>query len=627
MTDTTLEKLRRTLTAQGIGLDAPVSETLDPQALRLRMAAAEARVRGATTSAADEEAVAHAVAPPELLDPDFALAGELGRGGMAVVWLAEQLPLARDVAIKCACDPGDPEASLLLLREAMITGQLEHPNIVPVHALVGTEHGPAVVLKRLSGCTWDALIRREEGSLERDLEIFAQVLNAVAFAHSRGVIHRDIKPANVMIGDYGEVYLLDWGVARRMDDPPSDAIVGTPRYMAPEMAEGLADARTDVFLLGATLHEVLTGETRHRGESALEVLYAAMHVEPYAYGPEVPEELAAICNRACARDPEARFPDVESLREAIAVFREHRAASTLSDAADDELRALCAAIARPDASYGAVQELFTRARLGFEAALRVWSESPAAREGLHATVCAMLDYEVAAGRPEAALALLVALPSPEPAREAKVRALIAERTRAAERARAMERDRDPRVGAPDRRRAHRAISVGVLGLTLTALVRRLFVQGAEPSPGHLTIVGGVVFTMVAAVIAWWRTHGPFNFLNRRIAEICLSTLAVSFASRLSGYLLHTPSAQILVSDALLLGLGGAALSAYHRAGPWLTVLAVLVAIVGSIWPSAVDELFIGLSVIIPVLALRLGRVERPGGDPRSFAQERGPNSA
>ncbi|MEY4513315.1 MAG: hypothetical protein RLZZ450_5437 [Pseudomonadota bacterium] len=611
MSSDELDRLRRTLAAQGIGHDASVSETLDPQAARLRLLF--------ETQASDP------LAEPGELDPDYQISGQLGRGGMAVVWLAQQVPLAREVAIKRALDPSDMEASLLLLREAMITGQLEHPNIVPVHALIGDSHGPAVVMKRLSGDTWDELIRRGELSLERQLDIFGQVLNAVSFAHSRGVIHRDIKPSNVMIGDFGEVYLLDWGVSRRLSDSPSDAIVGTPGYMAPEMAEGLADERTDVFLLGATLHEVLTGEPRHRGESALEVLYAAMNVEPHAYAESVPDELAAITNRACARAPDERFASAADLRDALATFREHRAANTLSDAADELLRELCLLLAdracttpsRERASARArdvdLQQLFLRTRFGFEAALRIWADSPSAGRGLRECLLAMVDYELGCQRPAPALALLAALREPAPEAEARAKALESEQVRARERMRALELDRDPRVGAPDRTRAHRAIAVASLLLSSALFSQRLFFPGFRPSTTRLTIVAAFVLVVMGGILWWWRKHGVWNFINRRIAEIAISTLAVSFASRLSGYMLDKPAEHVLITDAFILGLGGAVLSAYHRAGPVLALVSFAVAVLGSIWPSATDELFIGLSVFLPLMFLLLRRVDRVEG--------------
>lgn len=611
MTGDELDRLRRTLAAQGIGHDASVSETLDPQAARLR--------------ALFEAQSSASLAEPGELDPDYQVSGQLGRGGMAVVWLAQQVPLAREVAIKRAIDPSDTEASLLLLREAMITGQLEHPNIVPVHALIGDSRGPAVVMKRLSGATWDELNRDADLTLERQLDIFGQVLNAVSFAHSRGVFHRDIKPSNVMIGDFGEVYLLDWGVSRRASDPLSDAIVGTPGYMAPEMAEGLADERTDVFLLGATLHEVLTGEPRHRGESALEVLYAAMTVAPYDYDESVPDELAAITNRACAREPEARFSSAVELRDALATFREHRTANTLSDAADELLRELCLLLAdracdararQPEATRAHdvdLQQLFLRTRFGFEAALRIWADSPSARRGLRECLLAMVDYELGCQRPAPALALLAALSEPAPEAEARAKALEAEQARARERVRLMELDRDPRVGAPDRTRAHRMIAVASLLLSSALFSQRLFFPGFRPSTTRLTVVAAFVLVVMGGIIWWWRKHGVWNFINRRIAEIAISTLAVSFASRLSGVMLDKPAEHVLITDAFILGLGGAVLSAYHRAGPVLALVSFAVAVLGSLWPSATDELFIGLSVFLPLIFLLLRRVERVEG--------------
>jgi hypothetical protein len=118
-----------------------------------------------------------------------------------------------------------------------------------------------------------------------------------------------------------------------------------------------------------------------------------------------------------------------------------------------------------------------------------------------------------------------------------------------------------------------------------------------------------VLVVMGGILWWWRKHGVWNFINRRIAEIAISTLAVSFASRLSGYMLDEPAEHVLISDAFILGLGGAVLSAYHRAGPFLALVSFVVAVLGSIWPSATDELFIALSVFLPLMFLLLGRVE------------------
>ena len=198
----------------------------------------------------------------------------LGEGGMGVVRSAEQVALGRIVAVK-TLKPGrrDPASALDLLREAWVTGAIEHPNVVPVHYLdVEADGSPLLVLKRIEGVEWSALlgdaaeVERRFGAtdlLAWNLGILMQVLNAVRFAHHRGVIHRDLKPANVMIGDFGEVYLLDWGIAVSLRDDgtgrfllasKATEIAGTPCYMAPEMLGRESgpplSERTDVYLAG-----------------------------------------------------------------------------------------------------------------------------------------------------------------------------------------------------------------------------------------------------------------------------------------------------------------------------------------------------------------------------------------
>jgi serine/threonine-protein kinase len=588
------DRLRETLSARGVAADASVHETLG-----LKRAVVLPDPGGLPVARAE-------------LGSEFMLREEIGRGGMASVWAATQRALNREVAIKRASDPDDREAEQLLLREAIVTGQLEHPNIVPIHQLVLDAQGPAVVMKRIAGKSWQSLIEDPRVTLEQHLDVFLQTLNAVGFAHSRGVLHRDIKPENVMIGAWGEVYLLDWGVAKRAQDPASSAIVGTPCYMAPEMADGQADERTDVFLLGATLHEVLTGEPRHDGESALDVLYAAMYVEPHAYSASVPSELAAICNRACARAPEARFAAVGELRDAVLRFREHRAANALTESAlalHAQLQLRCDEAAREAYDYNALQRLFGETRLGFEAALRIWPESPGALEGLDRCLGAMVEYELSQGHLEAAEALHAVLRSPAPALLARLSE--ARELRASERERLLrsERDRDPSVGALARTRAYLSMGGVTALMTLALLARRVWLADQALSTLRLTLIGGAVLAIMLVVALLWRRFGAFNLINRRIAAISISTLAVSFASRLSGYLTDTAPERVLITDAFLLGLGGLALMPYHPAGPWLAVTSFVVALVGSLQPGWVDDLFIGLSVLVPA-ALFLLKSER-----------------
>ncbi len=276
---------------------------------------------------------------------DLKLGSMIGEGGMGVVRSARQVALGRDVAVK-SLRQGEQraEATLALLREAWVTGDLEHPNIVPVHALGRSPDGaPMLVMKRIVGKPWSDFIARPQllppeakaDPLRWHLGVLQAVCNAVAFAHSKRVLHRDLKPDNIMIGSFGEVYVLDWGLAVALPggDPRLPlaqairSIAGTPHFMAPEMVEvrpDRIDERTDVYLLGAILHILLTGQPRHRGRTPLEVLAAAWRSPPVSFSPAVPDELAAICNQATAADPAARHADALALRDAITSYLQHR---------------------------------------------------------------------------------------------------------------------------------------------------------------------------------------------------------------------------------------------------------------------------------------------------------------
>lgn len=292
-------------------------------------------------------------------------------GGIGQVWIARDGDLGRDVALK-ELRPhreGHPPTQARFLAEARITGQLEHPNIVPVYELVrGTPARPAFYAMRfVKGRTLtekakefhDKLRHGKAGALDLRglLADFLGVCNAVAYAHSRGVLHRDLKGANVVLGDYGEVVLLDWGLAKLVGRPdPSSAepsvhpasqstldqtavgqVVGTPAYMPPEQAAGRldeVDVRSDVYGLGAVLYEVLTGRPPFAGADVNEVLQKVMMEAPPGprdVVPATPRPLEAICLAALAKRPADRYATVKHLiadvnrylaDEPVSVYRE-----------------------------------------------------------------------------------------------------------------------------------------------------------------------------------------------------------------------------------------------------------------------------------------------------------------
>lgn len=534
---------------------------------------------------------------------------ELGRGGVGVVELARQRSLDRDVAIKRLA-VSDVAQEAQLLHEAMIAGKLEHPNIVPVHLVVADERGPAVVMKRISGVEWGELIQAGETPLERHLEILVQVCSAVAFAHSRGVLHRDIKPSNVMIGEFDEVYLVDWGLGRTMHDGRCEThgIAGTPTYMAPEMVAGTADVRSDVFLLGATLHELLTGETRHRGGNVVEVLSAALHCLPFEYDDGLPVEVVEVCRRGCAKDPEARYESALALRDAVREYLDHRAANQLVRAAQeraDRLAELCG----ERADYADVQRVFSEARFGFEQALRAWPDNPEARAAQRRCVLRMIEYELDLAHPENAAALIKTLDDVPAEHRSRLEALREAREHEKQRLDLLERDRDPEVGVEARDRATMFLAAGVCALVVGFVSLRLLRPTYASSSLRLLLVGSVVFGVAALVVLRWRRQSPFNLINLRIAQIVLGTLGLSVLNRLLGYVRGADVGDILRADALVLVGCGLALMPFHRVGRGLVVLAVIVATVGA-WKSQwLEPLFIGVAVVVSMsyLALRRGR--------------------
>ncbi len=274
----------------------------------------------------------------------------LGRGGMGEVRLCRDPRLGRDIALKTATTKSAVELERFV-REAQVQGQLQHPSIVPVHELgVGADGVPFFTMKRIKGHTLQEVIRQvrtSEGDAatrfnrHRLMSAFLSVCQAIEFAHSNGWIHRDIKPANVMLGDFGEVYVLDWGLARRVDkdDRPAapfedlklspvgattpGTLLGTPGYMAPEQVLGLpADVRSDVYALGAVLFELLTHQMLVTGSSAMELLVstrdgADAHARSRFPEREVSPELEAICLKSTAREPAGRFTSVRELHDAV----------------------------------------------------------------------------------------------------------------------------------------------------------------------------------------------------------------------------------------------------------------------------------------------------------------------
>lgn len=344
-----------------------------------------------------------------LVETGYELVEEVGRGGMNVVFRARQMGLERDVAVKRLRSKrrGSRSARWSFLSEAAVTAQLEHPNVIPIYGMsVDSAGDVALAMKLMRGNTWSDRLRADfEGfdaataeppRLKDHLDVLLGVANAVAFAHSRGVLHRDLKPENVMIGDFGEVLVVDWGLAVRFTDSelgvraPHRSTVrrtaGTPVYMAPEMVEATGDSLgpwTDVYLLGGLLHEVLTGRPPHTGAKLMDVLLSAFDSSPPFFSEHVPVELQDICRRALAREPAERFEDAIEFRNAIKDYLAHNESLRISQRAAIQL-AKCRETVERGVGVANRADLYSDLRdtiAGFAAARAVWTENLAAADG------------------------------------------------------------------------------------------------------------------------------------------------------------------------------------------------------------------------------------------------------
>ena len=342
--------------------------------------------------------------------PDYEIIQKLGQGGMGVVWLALQTSLNREVALKqIKFDPKKElsEARMQSVRhgflsEALVTGDLNHPNIVPVYDMGTDDDGNLLYsMKVVTGKSWDQSI----GTLPEaeNLEILRKVADAIAFAHSRGVVHRDLKPANIMVGSYGEVLVMDWGTAfpmahfsKSIDSGSVSIRCGTPCYMPPEQAKGditKIGPHCDTYLLGAMLFEIVSGYPPHptssdtgrsltRSELMQNVITNRI-VHTSASG-----ELVEIALKAMRTEPRDRYASVQDFIGALKDYQKHAESVLLVHQAKKDLET---------ANKTNDHSMYARSVYGFENALQLWKLNVDADTGLRT---ARIDYANAALKKE-----------------------------------------------------------------------------------------------------------------------------------------------------------------------------------------------------------------------------------
>lgn len=277
---------------------------------------------------------------------NYQLLSKIAQGGMGIVFQGLQTNLQRNVAVKQSIST-DKNLEGKFIAESVMTAYLDHPNIVPIHDLGRNEDGHVfMAMKLVGGVEWKEILYSDEVyDLEKHLRILLNVCNAVAFAHSKGIVHNDLKPSNIMIGEFGEILVMDWGIAVDIEDTPRanmlhksciDNPMGTPAYMPFELANGQGKdigPWTDTYLLGGILYEILMKQPPHGGSPLQAIMSCSLGKTP-SYDDSVPQELRNICSKALSKSIKDRYASVTQFKKDIEAFLQHRESLILTQKAD-----------------------------------------------------------------------------------------------------------------------------------------------------------------------------------------------------------------------------------------------------------------------------------------------------
>jgi serine/threonine-protein kinase len=502
----------------------------------------------------------------------FAVFGLLGSGGMGVVHEGRQIGLARQVAIKSVLGDASVEQHRDLVREGQVLALLEHPNIVPVYTLRHIDRKPAIVLKKIDGDLWSDRMADEE--LEWNIEILLKVVDAIRFAHSQGIVHRDLKPSNVMIGAFGEVYVLDWGsaVSTKKEHwgriPLASAVTrpfGSAPYMAPEMlnpAWAQISETTDVYLLGAILYEIVMGDPPHLAMSKDDMYRKVERSQP-SYRRDLPTELVALLQKSMRRDPKQRFESVDELRAALLGFMEHRASCEMLARGQVLLEVLLGASASSRAAE--VNSIYRSCKFILRESLRTWPENPGARAALERCGSVMAEYELARAKPEMAARVYEELQLRNRGLSRTIAAARRKKKRKAAHAAFLRNDADVHVAAATRR----TVMVGIALLWM--VVPLLLSIGLTETSYRSQSAAHVGFLAVCAlIIVFTRDWVDSSAVNRGLFKIVLAGGIAAVAVNLGSWMMAVSPEQAQV---------------YHLFVFFVCGLMTMVTIDWRVWPA------------------------------------------
>ena len=544
---------------------------------------------------------------------DVEVKGVLGEGGMGIVYLAQQSFPRREVAIKTP-RKDNPNNKWNLLQEAMTAGSLEHPNIIPIHSVnMNGSDGPEVIMKRVDGKNLEQILFEApltDARLRIILQYLIQICNALEYAHSKEVYHRDIKPENIMIGNFGEVYLLDWGLAlSKQDHQGVGGIVGTPGFMAPEMISGNpedVDQRTDVYMMGATLHYILTGSVRNQMKGDSIKLENIQFSIPYTYGPQVPTELTDLITFACQKEPVDRLPTIALFRQHLTEFLLHRDAFLLSRSAKDELQQFLKirSSANVEKEIRKLHFHFNRARFGFEQALNIWPQSTHAQKGLQVLIGSMIEYYLETEQLETAENLATVLHVVSPEMQEKISALRSKKqieAQESKRLMAIGKKHDPTTSFWSR------LILAAGGMFACGVFIFFLYQVNSIKPTELS--AEILFTHAAFAllpmipILLLTGKSLFNSVHGRRAFIGIAGgLIAMLLHRWIGIQYEIPPMAIMITDIFIIGLAMANAGPSVRSGPAIALFCVFVGLINHFFPTT---FWIGSFLLVTIIFLAI----------------------
>ena len=583
---------------------------------------------------------------PVSSDLSYRVTGALGKGGMAEVLRADQPAFCREVALKRLTLQGDV-ARAAFFSEARIMGKLDHANVVPVHAWVPDDGGtPMLAMKLVEGKSWREVLAPRvmpDPGLDEHVRTLVQVSRCIEMAHDSRILHRDLKPDNIMLGTYGQVYVMDWGIGvttdrvladqtgiLHIDDAPGPA--GTPAYMAPELAEGLPeqDERTDIYLLGAMLHEVVTNLPLHQGPDLATLRKRCLAGEREPFPTWAPDELRAIIEKATARERDGRYPNVKTFTTALLDYLAHREARTLIDHAEKTLERLAGAVtgARSSVADAAEHERVIHALLAeltfvTGRAKELWPQAAHSDELRSNAAELVLGHALAAEQLAVAERLVVDCPDPKRAAR-KVEALRIELTRR-EKELAKLRDANRRL---DFRTIGRPLGTvflvsGALGLSASFVSAYLLSRGVPSAMRTIALmwIGVALIPGVLARLLLKRHALPDSLASPRIFGLWAAVALGCTLQGAFGWGLQDDAFRDAHNQAAMLGIGFVAMGLQTRR--WLLVPGALCfasALVIGFYPGAGVGLFGGMWFLVMSsvgIAFKLGATL--GSDDRSPA--------